>query len=428
VSSGPDGVKPQPTASTPGSAIDQVRGLLDELVSTHQHTVQQERLRAFREMAGEVAHDFNNTLSGILARAQLLLADVQDPEVRRSLRMIEQVALEGAWVVRRFQDFSRARPSRPFQPVDLNQLVNEIATSARSRWSQQLAARGISGEVQAETTPVPPLSGDLAELRQVLTSISLNALDAMPEGGNLTFRTGAKGDRVFCQIADTGVGMPDEVRLHIFDPFFTTKREKGKGFGLSGAYAIVDRHGGEITVETEVGKGTTFTIWFPAAGPVAATVPAAAPLTPPAPAPKPTSAGAKILVVDDSEEVREVLRELLSRHGYTVITCPDGESGLVEFDTRKFELAMVDLSLPGISGLDVAHRLKLKWPGTPVALMTGYGDRMGPEDAKARGVDFILAKPFSLDQLRSVVEHALAQNAGEAVTDRQTGSTPGIPG
>jgi nitrogen-specific signal transduction histidine kinase/CheY-like chemotaxis protein len=427
VSSEPDGVKRQLPEATSGSAIGHVRTLLEELVNTHQQTVQQERLRAFREMAGEVAHDFNNTLSGILARAQLLLADVQDPDVRRSLRMIEQVALEGAWVVRRFQDFSRARPSRPFQPVDLNQLVNEIATSARSRWSQQLTARGISGEVRAETAAVPPLSGDVAELRQVLTSISLNALDAMPEGGNLTFRTGSMGDRVFCQIADTGVGMPDEIRLHIFDPFFTTKREKGKGFGLSGAYAIVDRHGGEITVETEVGKGTTFTIWLPAAGQIAEPAPAAVPQSQPAPAPRPAP-GAKILVVDDSEEVREVLRELLSRHGYTVITCPDGESGLVELDTRKFELAMVDLGLPGISGLEVAHRLKLKWPGTPVALMTGYGDRMGPDDAKSRGVDFVLAKPFSLDQLRSVVEHALAQSSGEPVKAHQTESTPGNPG
>src|SRR6266849_328156 len=116
-----------------GSSMGEMRALLDGLVTSHFQVVQQERLRAFREMAGEVAHDFNNTLSGILARAQLLLADVQDPDVRRSLRMIEQVALEGAWVVRRFQDFSRSRPARPFQPVDLNQLVDEIAASARSR-------------------------------------------------------------------------------------------------------------------------------------------------------------------------------------------------------------------------------------------------------------------------------------------------------
>jgi CheY-like chemotaxis protein len=405
-----------PKAADPrgASALGEVRTLLDELLSTHHQTVQQERLRAFREMAGEVAHDFNNTLSGILARAQLLLADVQDPDVRRSLRMIEQVALEGAWVVRRFQDFSRTRPSRPFQPLDLNQLVEEIAASARSRWSQQLTARGISGEVRSETGPVPPVSGDMAELRQVLTSIALNALDAMPEGGNLTFRTGFDRGRAFCQIADTGIGMTEQVRLHIFDPFFTTKREKGKGFGLSGAYAIVDRHGGEITVESEVDKGTVFTVWLPAAAgaePVPVATRPAAPLAAPAPKPAP---GAKILVVDDSEEVREVLRELLSRHGYTVVTAPDGESGLVELETRTFDLAMVDLGLPGISGLEVANRLKHKWPDTRVALMTGYGDRMGPDDAKSKGVDFVLAKPFSLDQLRSVVDHAIANGKNAA--------------
>lgn len=400
-----------PRAAEPaaGSAIGEVRAILEGLLADHQQTVQQERLRAFREMAGEVAHDFNNTLSGILARAQLLLADVQDPDVRRSLRMIEQVALEGAWVVRRFQDFSRTRPTRPFQPVDLNQLVDEIAASARSRWSQQLAARGISGEVRCETGPVPVVSGDAAELRQVLTSLALNALDAMPEGGNLTFRTGYDHGRAFCQVADTGVGMSEQIRLHVFDPFFTTKREKGKGFGLSGSYAIVDRHGGEITVESEVGKGTTFTVWLPVASEAAAALPT--PSRPAATTAAPASKavqGAKILVVDDSEEVREVLRELLSRHGYTVVTAPDGESGLVELETRAFDMAMVDLGLPGISGLEVAHRLKQRWPTTRVALMTGYGDRMGPEDAKVKGVDFVLAKPFSLDQLRSVVDHALA--------------------
>ena len=402
-----------------GSAIGEVRTVLESLVANHQQVVQQERLRAFREMAGEVAHDFNNTLSGILARAQLLLADVQDPDVRRSLRMIEQVALEGAWMVRRFQDFSRTRPPRPFQPADLNQVVEEIANSARTRWSQQLTARGITGEVRCETHPVPSISADTAELRQVLTSIALNALDAMPHGGTLTFRTGREGERVFCQVADTGIGMTEPVRLRMFDPFFTTKREKGKGFGLSGAYAIVDRHGGEITVQSEPGKGAVLTVWLPvpseAREPEATPGPspkaaAAAPVAPPAPKSTP---GATILVVDDSEEVREVLRELLSRHGYTVVTAPDGESGLVELESRAFDLVMLDLGLPGISGLEVATRLKPRWPGTPVALMTGYSDRIGSEDAHPRGVDFVLAKPFSLDQLRSVVEHALANRDGQ---------------
>src|SRR5258705_222455 len=259
---------------------------------------------------GEACSNLNNALPGRPARARPLLAGRKHHEVRRSLRMIEQVALEGAWVVRRFQDFSRSRPARPFQPVDLNQLVDEIAASARSRWTQQLAARGINGEVHSEPGPVPLVPGDMAQLRQVLTAIALNALDAMPEGGNLTFRTGTEGGRVYCQIADTGIGMTEQVRLHIFDPFFTTKREKGKGFGLSGAYAIVDRHGGEMKVESEPGKGTVFTVWLPSGAETSATRPdmARQAANPPAPEPPPapkSAPGAKILAVDDSEEDRE---------------------------------------------------------------------------------------------------------------------------
>ncbi len=398
---------PKGTGSAYGYLTGEVRALLEGLVAAHRQTVQRERLRAFREMAGRVAHDFDNTLSSIITGTQFLLANVQDPDVRRSLRTIEQVAIEGAWVARHFQNFSRLHPAHPFQPVDVNQLVTDIARSARSLWGKQLAARAIAGEVRAETAPLPLVPGDVAELRHVLASIALNALDAMPEGGNLIFRTGTDGQRVFCQVADTGVGIPEEMRLRIFDPFFTTKREKGKGFGLSGAYAIVDRHGGEIMVESEVGKGTTVTISLPVAAEYAETAPDPA-LPAPAATPKATP-GARILVVDDSVEVCEVLRELLSRHGSTVVTCPDGESGLVEMETRTFDLAMVDLGLTSSSGLEVATRLKRRWPATKVALMTGYGDHMDAEDARAKGIDYVLAKPFSLDQLRSIVDHALLQ-------------------
>ena len=391
---------PEGTGSAYGHLTGEVRALLEELVAAHRQTVQRERLRAFREMAGRVAHDFDNTLSSIITRTQFLLANVQDPDVRRSLRTIEQVAIEGAWVARHFQNFSRMHPAHPFQPVDVNQLVTDIARSARSLWGKQLAARAISGEVRAEIAPLPLVSGDVAELRHLLASIALNALDAMPEGGNLIFRTGTDGQRVFCQVADTGVGIPEEMRLRIFDPFFTTKREKGKGFGLSGAYAIVDRHGGEIMVESEVGKGTTVTISLPVADEYADSA-----LQAPAVSTPKATQGARVLVVDDSVEVCEVLRELLSRHGSTVVTCPDGESGLVEMETRTFDLAMVDLGLT----IEVATRLKRRWPATKVALMTGYGDHMDAEDALAKGIDYVLAKPFSLDQLRSVVDHALLQ-------------------
>jgi CheY-like chemotaxis protein len=395
------------------SDIGELRAHFEELVAAYRQKMQQERLNAFREMAGEVAHDFTDTLSSILARAQILATDAQDQDVVQSVRMIERVALEGTRIVRRLQDFSRTRPARPFQPVDLNPLVSEIVSSTRARWNAQLEPRSLVGEVHAELGNVPMVSGDAAELRNVLGIIAVNALDAMPDGGQLTFRTDTDGQRVRCHVTDTGVGMPDGVRLRIFDPFFTTKREKGRDFGLSGACAIVDRHGGEIVVESAFGKGSTFTICLPGAASPAKITPEGAAAAAPASAPQ-IAQGAQILVVDDSKEMREVLRELLERYGHTVVCRDDGESGLLELETRRFDLVIADVGLPGISGLELASRVKQRLPGTTVALMTGYLDRLGPEDAQANGVDFVLGKPFSIDQVRSVIHHAWSR-AGSPV-------------
>jgi len=390
------------------SDLEEIRVRLEGAVAAHRKTVERERLCAFRQMAGETAHAFTETLSGILARAQNLLDEGLDPQLARSVRMIEQVTLEGTRTVRRLQEFSRTGPVHPLESVDLNHLVVEVSVSIRGRWSEQLKAAGISGEVRAETTPIPLVSGDVAELRHALTSIAVNGLDAMPTGGTLTFSTGAEGQRVFCRVADTGVGMSDGVRAQIFDPFFTTKREKGPAFGLGGVYAIVDRNGGEIAVESEVGKGTTFTIWLPTAQ-SSEILPEAASAIPTAVTTatrRTSSPRAKILVVDDSEEVREVLRELLTGQGHMVVTCADGESGLAALETGQFDLAMVDLGLPGISGLEVATQLKHRFPDTTAVVMTGYFDRMDSDGPHVKGVDFVLTKPFSLDQLRLLIHNA----------------------
>jgi CheY-like chemotaxis protein len=390
------------------SDLEEVRVRLEGAVAAHRKTVERERLCAFRQMAGEAAHAFTETLSGILARAQNLLDEGLDPQLARSVRMIEQVTLDGTRTVRRLQEFSRTDPVHPLESVDLNHLVVEVSDSIRGRRSEQLKAEGTSGEVRAETTPSPLVSGDVAELRHALTSIAVNGLDAMPTGGTLTFSTGAEGQRVFCRVVDTGVGMSNGVRAQIFDPFFTTKREKGPGFGLGGVYAIVDRNGGEIAVESEVGKGTTFTIWLPTAqsSEILPEPASAMPSVVTTATRRTSSPRAKILVVDDSEEVREVLRELLTGQGHMVVTCADGESGLAALETERFDLAMVDLGLPGISGLEVATQLKHRFPDTTAVVMTGYFDRMDSDGPRVKGVDFVLTKPFSLDQLRLLIQNA----------------------
>jgi CheY-like chemotaxis protein len=390
--------------------VDDLRMLLAEVASCGRRLTETDRLQALRELSGGLAHDLNNTLTGILVRVQLLVEGMSDPYARRQLRMVEQVTSEGAWIVKRLQEFSRTRPTRQFEPVDLNRLVQEVSALAQSSWGVPFVSPVLNRRVNVENVPVPPICGDPVELREALTSLVLTALDAMPEGGCLTFRTGSAAERVSCSVAHTGRPLSEEERIRAFDPMFGAKREKGRGQDLSTAYAAVRRHGGLMTVSSDGQQGVEFTISLP----TVATWPQ------PSAGPELLSdvklestprTEAPILIIDDSGEVRDVLHDLLTRHGHTIVAAEDGESGLVHAEGQPFALAMVDVGLPGISGIEVATRIKLRWPETILVLMTGYADRVGIDDARARGIDAVLTKPFSLDQVTSLIEEILSKGS-----------------
>ncbi len=376
-----------------------LKAALDKIEAAQQQIVQAERLRALGEMAGGIAHDFNNVLAVIVGRAQLLLSQTDDPDLRRQLQVIEKVALDGARTVRRIQEFTRMRLARPFQPVDLNQVVEEVVEITRSRWKDEAQAKGVAYDLRMETTPLPPTVGDPSELSEALTNLVFNALDAMPLGGKITLRTGVEGDRVSVVVADTGIGMSDEVRQRIFDPFFTTKAGRGSGLGLSVVYGIIARHGGEVEVRSREGEGSAFTVRLPVEW--EALEPAQV-----APAPRPHRS-AKILVVEDEREVREMVVDMLAGRGHRVTACGDGRSALARFEEEQFDLVVTDLGMPGISGWEVAKGVKLRHPETPVALVTGWGDQVDPDDVGRKGIDFLVAKPFRIDDLTAVVARAL---------------------
>jgi GAF domain-containing protein/CheY-like chemotaxis protein len=373
----------------------------DELRATQDQLIRSEKLRAVGEMAAGVAHDFNNILAAIMGRAQLLLTQVEDPGQRRQLQIIEQAAVDGARTVRRIQEFTRMRRARPFEPVDLNQTVDEVVEVTRSRWKDEALGRGITYDVRVEAAAVPAVSADASELREVLTNLVLNALDAMPDGGVVTLRTSVDAGHVLCAVSDTGIGMTDAVRQRVFDPFFTTKAEKGTGLGLSVAYGIITRHGGEIDVRSEPWRGSTFTIRLPRALTAAQRRAATTVVEP--------SRSGKILLIDDEEAVRQTLADVLLSQGHAVTPCPDGRTGLARFHEESFDLVFTDLGLPGLSGWEVTRLVKLRRPETPVVLITGWGDQIAPEEAQTRGADFLLAKPFELDGVRAVVAEALAK-------------------
>ena len=203
-----------------------------------------------------------------------------------------------------------------------------------------------------------------------------------------------------CTVTDTGIGMTEEVRQRVFDPFFTTKAEKGTGLGLSIAYGIVTRHGGEIEVASQPWQGSTFTIRLPAARRPVKRVERAE-VTPARPA--------RLLVVDDEESVRQVLAEMLMAQGHTVAADAEGRSALARFHEEPFDVVFTDLGLPGLSGWEVARLVKLRRPETPVVLVTGWSDQIEPEDLYWRGIDFVLAKPFEVGDVRAVLAQTLGR-------------------
>jgi CheY-like chemotaxis protein/anti-sigma regulatory factor (Ser/Thr protein kinase) len=242
------------------------------------------------------------------------------------------------------------------------------------------------------------VEGEPSEIREAMTNILFNALDAMPDGGAITFTTGAKDGRVVCSVTDSGIGMPEDVRQRVFDPFFTTKGERGTGLGLSVVYGIVARHGGEVDVESRLGAGTTFTLRFPvAARLVAGTAGAPAPVA---------ARSARVLVIDDEPEILTAIGDLLRHDGHVPTLCGDPEEAAGLLERSPFDLVITDLGMPGLSGWDVARLVKLRAPGTAVAMITGWSDRIDAEYARTNGVEHVIAKPFRRDDLRRVM-HAM---------------------
>ncbi|MGH7268320.1 MAG: GAF domain-containing protein, partial [Candidatus Rokuibacteriota bacterium] len=379
---------------------DERRRAHDDLAAAQDQLIRSEKLRALGEMAAGVAHDFNNILAAIMGRAQLLLTQVEEPRYQRQLRIIETAAQDGARTVRRIQEFTRVRRARPFEPVNVGQLIAEVLEVTRSRWKDDAMARGIAYEMRVSGGPVPPVAGDPSELREVLVNLVFNALDAMPTGGRVTIRLGADDERVQCDVTDTGVGMTGDVRRRVFDPFFTTKAEKGTGLGLSVAYGIIARHGGGIEARGEPGRGSTFTIRLPVARAPSPAPPAVSPASPPR--------AARILLIDDEPAVREVLADLLVAQGHTVSALPDGRAGLARLRDEPFDLVVTDLGMAGLSGWEVARLARVERGGIPVVLVTGWADHIDVDEARAHGVSGVLTKPFEAEAVRDVVARALS--------------------
>jgi len=398
----------------------------DDLRATQEAVMQQERLRALGQMASGIAHDINNALSPVALYTESLLETEPSlsPRGRDQLTTIQRAVDDVAQTVARMREFYRQRgPQMALAPVHLNGLVPQVVDLTRARWHDMPQQRGVVIEMRTELAhELPVVMGVESEIREALTNLVFNAVDALPGGGTVTLRTrvtehaplaagATRLQTVHVEVADTGGGMDEETRKRCAEPFFTTKGERGTGLGLAMVYGMVRRHSADIEIESEPGQGTTVRVTFSApagilTGPAQSGVLAAIP------------SRLRILVVDDDPILIKSLRDALEADGHLVTAAGGGQLGIDSFHAaakrgEPFAVVITDLGMPYVDGRKVAGAVKAASPSTPVILLTGWGQRLAAEGDIPPHVDRVLSKPPKLRDLREALALCLAPASPE---------------
>ena len=397
----------------------------DQLRRAQQTVVQQERLRALGQMASGVAHDINNALSPIMAYAELLLTTLPDLPVaqRERLMRISQAADDAAQIVARMREFYRRDlDSDRLEAVNINRLVEDVVELTRPRWRDQAQRQGIAIDVDCQLDPIAPiLVCNPSELREALTNVVFNAVDALPHGGAITLTTrliapppspgaGNAEQNVQIEVRDNGVGMDDKVRQHCLEPFFSTKiQSDGTGLGLAMVYGMVRRHDGSIEIESAPNQGTNVRLVFPVRQRATTSAPAPVP-------PSDSFRSLRILCIDDEPELRELMRDVLEAYHHKVTVAAGGKEGLEMFQSNlrgpaPYEMVITDLGMPDIDGRQVARSIKAESPRTPVIMLTGWGTMIKADKETNPEVDAVLSKPPRIQELNDLLQRISAKSA-----------------
>jgi CheY-like chemotaxis protein/two-component sensor histidine kinase len=361
-----------------------------------------ERAEVVAKLAGSVVHNFNNILSVVTARVQMLLAQLEagaaDPDTLRiGLLSIQKAGRDASELLIRLRDLTRTPEELTVSVFDLNRVVQDAVEFIRPHVATVSQTQGIRLRVTARLAETPLLiSGQPSAIREVVVNLTLNAVEAMPAGGEITVQTTRTAGEVELSVSDTGVGMSDEVRSRLFTPFFTTKGPGNTGLGLSSARELVEKHGGRIAVTSAPGRGTTFTVALPSAE---ARESPSGPGNPGARIP----AGLRVLVVEDEPDFAEILRELLAGAGCAVTVVHSGGAGLAAVERDEpYDLVLTDVLLPEVSGWEIARAAKRRSPPTAVVVTSGH---LIAEELRAgpAPVDAALTKPIDLGELERVV-------------------------
>jgi signal transduction histidine kinase/ActR/RegA family two-component response regulator len=389
----------------------------DQLRRAQQVVVQQERLRALGQMASGVAHDINNALSPITAYAQLLLNTLPNlaDEPRLRLQRISQAAEDVAQIVARMREFYR-RDLDPNQleKVNVNKVIEEVTELTRPRWRDLAQRHGIAIQVKFDPEPdLPQLVCNASELREALTNVVFNAVDALSQGGVITLtarsvsrsdlqEAGTAEESLHIEVRDNGIGMDEKIRQRCLEPFFSTKIQSGgTGLGLAMVYGMVKRHDGSIEIDSVPNRGTCVRLIFPIRE-------RATPSIRPQAATPAACRSLRILYIDDEPVLRQLMHDVLEVHHHTVSVATGGREGVEMFRSHlrgqePYEVVITDLGMPDMDGKNVARAIKAESPLTPVIMLTGWGAMMKADGESSPEVDAVLSKPPRIEELNNVL-------------------------
>jgi len=391
-------------AEQAAGSIESARLLADiqrsyaELRSAQERLVRGERLRVMGELAGGVAHEFNNLLTAILARIQLLSLEPLPVAFQREIGMIQKAALDAAEVVRRLQSFSRNQRQTDFQRLEIGEICADVVEFLRPLWTGRRLSGRPQVSVHLRTTRGQVVLGDPTELREVATNLLKNALEALEGGGTIIIETQVRTGQVLLTVQDDGVGITAEARAKIFTPFFTTKGERGTGLGLCLAQQIVERHGGEIRLESASARGTRATVTLPLAPAQREHTDSKATSSQ-----DPTPA-VSVVVVDDDANVLDPLCAFLRRSGFQVRSALSADDAIRLVRTSCPDIVISDIGMPGRDGLELRRLLAAETPQLPVVLMTGRSSApVTTNPMTNQDGSIVIAKPFTMRQVLEII-------------------------
>jgi len=357
-------------------------------------------LRSVGRLAGGFTHALNDTMAVILGRAQMLEEQSEEQGAREELRALQKSAWAGAESLKRFQNYALEQDGIEPTRLDVNAIISDAVQLTRFRWRDEAEASGIVFEVAQDLMPVPPVIGHAALLRDVLIELILNSVEAMPLGGLMTLRTERVQDRVQITVLDQGEGMDTVTLGRASDVFFTTKGSGHVGLGLATVSNIIRQFGGTFNLTSAPGEGTRAVISLPAAADIKQVSDLRT---------MRLARWTKILVVDDEPLVRDMATRTFQRRGFETVAAASGQEALRIFQEQgPFQVALVDLGMPGMNGFDTARALKELKPRPIVILMTGWAPELDPKKMREAGIDRAITKPFEADQVIQLIDEAMA--------------------